>query len=380
MPDYGYLAQDFDEKNKTGIAKVKTRYNLKISIGSKKIGIKHITLFCRQFSTMLGAGLIIINSLDTLKKQTENKKLKIAIENIIEDIQKGKPLSEAMKDTYSFPTMLINMVEVGEVSGQLDVVLERLSNYYEKENKLLKKVYSSLTYPMFIAVISFIAIVFLITKVLPVYKDMFSQFNAELPWITKMLLSLSSGIKSNLLIIICIILISIFILKKCSKSIRLKFFIDNLKLNTIIIGKLNKKVLAARFARTLSIMLSSGIPLIKSMDIIENTIKNTVALEAIREWKREIKNGDSLGIAISKSNVFPLMLIHMISIGEETGNLDNMLIKASDYLDEEIDIEFSTLVTLIEPIIIVMLTVIVGIIVISIILPMFNIYKYIGQY
>ena len=376
MPDFGYPTQGFNEKEKLVIKKAKNRYSLKASICSKKIGIKYITLFCRQFSTMLGAGLIIINSLDTLKRQTENKKLKISIEDIIEDIQRGKPLSEAMRDTYSFPIMLISMVEVGEVSGQLDVILERLSNYYEKENKLLKKIHSSLMYPMFIAVISFISIAFLITKVLPVYKDMFSQFDAELPWITVMLLSLSDGIKNNLLIIGGVILASIFILKRLSKSAKFNFFIDNLKLNIIILGKVNKKVLAARFARTLSIMLSSGIPLIKSMDIIENTIKNTVALEAIREWKQRMKNGDSLNAAMSESNIFPLMLIHMIGIGEETGNLDNMLIKASDYLDDEIDIELSTLVTLIEPIIIVILTVIVGIVVVSIILPMFSIYKY----
>ena len=149
------------------------------------------------------------------------------VENIIEDIQKGKPLSEAMRDTYSFPIMLISMVEVGEVSGQLDVILERLSNYYEKENKLIKKIRSSLMYPMFIAVISFISIAFLITKVLPVYKDMFSQFDAELPWITIMLLSLSSGIKGNLLIIVGVMLISIFILKSLLKSARFNFFIDN---------------------------------------------------------------------------------------------------------------------------------------------------------
>ncbi len=191
-----------------------------------------------------------------------------------------------------------------------------------------------------------------------------------------MLLSLSDGIKNNLLIIGGVILASIFILKRLSKSAKFNFFIDNLKLNIIILGKVNKKVLAARFARTLSIMLSSGIPLIKSMDLIENTIKNTVALEAIREWKQRIKNGDSLNIAISESNIFPPMLIHMIGIGEETGNLDNMLSKASDYLDDEIDIELSTLVTLIEPITIVILTVIVGIVVVSIILPMFSIYKY----
>jgi type IV pilus assembly protein PilC len=375
MSDFGYPTQGFNEKEKLAI-KAKNKYSLKVSIRSKKIAIKHITLFCRQFSTMLGAGLIIINSLDTLKRQTENKKLKIAIENIIEDIQKGKPLSEAMRDTHSFPIMLISMVEVGEVSGQLDVILERLSNYYEKENKLIKKIRSSLMYPMFIAVISFISIAFLITKVLPVYKDMFSQFDAELPWITVMLLSLSDGIKNNLLIIGGVILASIFILKRLSKSAKFNFFIDNLKLNIIILGKVNKKVLAARFARTLSIMLSSGIPLIKSMDLIENTIKNTVALEAIREWKQRIKNGDSLNIAISESNIFPPMLIHMIGIGEETGNLDNMLSKASDYLDDEIDIELSTLVTLIEPITIVILTVIVGIVVVSIILPMFSIYKY----
>lgn len=343
-----------------------------------KVQLRDIAVFCRQFATIISAGLTIINGLNILRQQTENKKLKDIIDKVYEDVQKGKTLSESLRLHKEFPLLFVNMVEAGEVSGKLDEILERMAGYYEKEDRLRKKINSALMYPSVISFVAITIVVFLVIKVLPVFIDMFKGYNAQLPMPTRILLGISNGIRNYWYIIIAVIILMIYLIKRYIESPEGRYKYHAFLLKLPIIGIINKKVVTSRFARTLSTLLGSGIPVIQAMDIVEKTVTNAVLEQGISRCKESIKKGSGLARPLTSINVFPPMLIEMISIGEETGTLDGMLSKTAQFYDDEVDIVVSGLTTLIEPVIIVLLAGIVGFIIISIILPMFDMYNYIG--
>lgn len=341
-----------------------------------KVGLKDIAVFCRQFATVISAGLTIVSGLDIMRQQTENHKLKTILDKVFEEVQKGRSLSETMRQFKEFPALFINMVEAGEASGRLDEMLERMAVFYEKESKLKQKIKSAMMYPVIISIFAIVVVIFLVTNIMPMFVDMFKGFNAELPLPTRIVLGLSDVFRNYWYIVIISITVIIYALKRYGKTEEGRYKAHSIMLKLPIFGKINKKVLTSRFARTLSILMGSGIPIIQAMEIVEKTITNAVVEKGIKKCREDIRKGSALSKPIAEIGIFPPMLIEMISIGEETGTLDTMLSKTAQFYDEEVDILVAGLTTLIEPVIIVVLGGVIGFIIVSIMLPMFDMYQY----
>jgi type IV pilus assembly protein PilC len=345
----------------------------------QKVKIKDLAVFCRQFHAILDAGISVLESLDILRNQTENKKLRDAIDDIYEEVQKGKSLSSAMANYKSiFPEILINMIETGEVSGQLDVVLERMAVHFEKENKINQKIQGAMVYPAIISIVALLVVWFLMTFVLPNFVDMFKGFGITLPLPTRILLGTGKWLKNYWYILFAIIVALIYIFRKYSNTEKGRYRIDKLKLKLPVIGKVSGKIVTSRFARTLSTLLASGISIIEAMEIVIRIIGNSVISEGIHKSMDNIKKGLGIAEPLKELGIFPPMLISMIRIGEESGSLDSMLAKTADFYDEEVESAVAKMTTLIEPLIIVILAFVVGAIVVSIVLPMFEMFNQIG--
>lgn len=340
---------------------------------SKKVNKKDISVFCRQFYTMLNAGIGIVNCLDILEKQVENKRLKKAIMELYEDVQRGMTLSEGMKKQKNiFPILLINMVEAGEVSGNLDVLMERMAIHYEKEYKIENKVKNALVYPVLLSIVSIAVVTFLIVVVMPTFVGMFETSGSMLPAPTRILLAISDFISSYWYLLIAGLIFAMVGIMYFSKTAKGRQFFDRLKLNFPGIKKVNIKIITSRFTRTLSTLLSSGIPLLQSMDIVKRVVGNVIVSEKLDVAKESIRKGIPISKAIKDTNVFSPMVDSMIKIGEESGALDDILYKTADYYDEEVETSMQRMTTLLEPIMIIFMALIIGFIVISMTLPMFD--------
>jgi type IV pilus assembly protein PilC len=345
----------------------------------KKATLKDIALFCRQFSFVLSAGINILRALEIAKEQTENKRLKKMMEKVFEDVQRGQALSEAMRTHKELPEMLINMIEVGEASGTLDRIMDRMANYYDKEFRQRQKVKQALTYPAVVSVFSVIVVIILMVKVLPTFIDMFSQFpNAKMPATTLFLMEMSNFLATKWWLLIIIVAAIITLLKVYSSTEEGSYNIDNIKIRTPIFGRMFRKVITARFARTFGMLMGSGVPLMQCVDISADIVGNKVYSKALSSMRGELEKGSSLGEILEKEKLFPNMLTQMIRIGEESGTLDHILEKTAEFYDEEVETATAQLTTMIEPAIMVVLAVVVGFIVISIITPMFEMYNAMG--
>lgn len=357
------------------IKEYKKSDNLSLS-SIKKVTIKDIAIFCKQFSVVITAGINVMRGLEIVKEQTENPKLKATLEEVFNDVQKGKNLSGAMGKHTLFPSMLISMVEVGEAAGTLDKILERMADYYDKEYKLNQKIKQALTYPVVVSVCAVAVVIFLVTKVIPIFVGILTS-NGEntLPLPTRIVLGISYGITHMWWLILLIIALIVFGFKSAKKNSSFNNKLDGFKLNMPIFGKINRKIITSRFARTFGILMGSGVPLFESLLICSRVIGNTVVSEALDSTREEIKKGSGIGATLGKKKVFPVMLTQMIKIGEESGSLDNVLAKTAEFYDSEVETATNQLATLIEPIIIVVLGFIVAFIIISIMLPMFQMYN-----
>lgn len=347
---------------------------LNIDLGElKKVKIKDISIFCRQFSTIITSGISIMRGLEIVKQQTENPKLKSTLEAVLDDVQRGVGLSDAMERHDAFPRMLINMVEIGEASGTLDKIMDRMAIYYEKEYKLSQRVKQALTYPIVLGCVSILVVVFLVTTVIPSFVNMLGDKSA-LPLPTKIVMGLSNFMvtKWYLLVLGIIGIVGGVIAYKNSDSGRLQ--LDGILLKLPIYGKIYKKIITSRFARTFGILMGSGVPLIQSFSICSNVVGNAVIKELLDSTSDAVKKGAGIGDTLATKGVFPLMLTQMIKIGEESGTLDEVLEKTSDFYDTEVDTASTQLTTMIEPVIIVALGLVVGFIIISIMLPMFSMF------
>lgn len=360
------------------IKEYKKSENLSLS-SLKKVSIKDIAIFCKQFSVIITAGISIMRGLEIVKEQTENSKLKTALEEVFNDVQKGKNLSGAMAKHTIFPSMLISMIEVGEAAGTLDKILERMSDYYDKEYKLNQKVKQALTYPSVVSIFAVIVVIFLVTKIIPIFVGILtSNGDNTLPLPTRIILGISYGITHRWWLILLIIAAIILGLKSAKKNSSFNNKLDGFKLNMPIFGKINRKIITSRFARTFGILMGSGVPLFESLLICSRVIGNSVVSDALDSTREEIKKGSGIGVTLGKKKVFPVMLTQMIKIGEESGSLDNVLAKTAEFYDSEVETATNQLATLIEPLIIVVLGFVVGFIIISIILPMFQMYNSVG--
>jgi type IV pilus assembly protein PilC len=357
------------------IEEISESKNIELSFNSK-VKLKDLSIFCRQFYTMLNAGVPILTCLEILSGQIENKKLRQATKDINDEVQKGGVLSDAMKKhTDVFPELLVSLVASGEASGNLDSIMLRMATHYEKENKITNKVKSAMIYPMVLGMVSIGAVVFILTFVMPTFTEIFAQSGQVLPWSTRFLLSLSDGIKNYWLYIIIVIGLSAFGLNIFFKSEQGMFISSNLKLKLPVLKKLNQMIIVSRFTRTLSTLIASGLPLIEGLQIVSEVSGNKVAEKALLKIRDKVMRGESLHSSMVESEIFPEMLYSMVKIGEETGSLDDILNKTADFYDEELDSIIQTSVALLEPMMIVIMGIIIGFMVGSIMMPMFDSYN-----
>lgn len=347
-----------------------------IKFGSnKKVKMKDIAIMCRQFYTMLNAGVPILECLKILSEQIENNKLRRTIGEIEADVNKGGVLSECMrKHDKVFPQLLISLIASGEASGRLDSVMLRMANYYEKESKTANKVKSAMIYPCVLALVAVAAVTFILVFVMPTFVGLFDN-REQLPWSTRVLLWLSESIQNNWLAILMVITGVIVAGKYYFGTAQGKLISSKLQLKIPFIKKLNQMSIVSQFTRTMSTLIVSGLPLIESLNIAADVIKNKVAKSALAKVNEKVSRGESLYYSIQEAEIFPNMLCSMVKIGEETGALDDILNKTADFYDEELDTTIQSTVSLMEPALIIIMGIIIGFMVISIMLPMFDSYK-----
>jgi type IV pilus assembly protein PilC len=348
----------------------------RIELFKTKVKKKDLALFCRQFYTMISAGLGIVPCLEILVAQTRNKTFKNAIADAYEEVQKGKTLSQAMKEhTSVFPTILVSMVEAGEVSGNLDTVMLRMAEHFEKENKLENKVKSAMVYLAVLAVVSVVVVVFMLVFIMPTFIGMFESSGVELPGLTKVLLNISNSLKTYWYIYIGVILALVTGIRRYKKTEGGRRLFDSLKLRFPIVKGTTSMLITSRFTRTLSTLLTSGIPLIQALEVVARVVNNTIIEERMVEGIDSVRKGVSLARTVKDVGVFPPMVDSMIKIGEESGSLDDMLTKTADFYDEEVQTSLQKLTSMLEPIMLVVMGFIIGFIVIAMYLPMFDMMK-----
>jgi type IV pilus assembly protein PilC len=343
-------------------------------ISSKtKINDDDLIVFTRQFSSLVDSGVPILQGLSIMIEQQKNKNLKGILSKIKENIENGGSLSDSFrKFPRVFNDLYINLVDAGEKGGVLDKVFRRLSVYFEKTLKLKRKVKGAMIYPTIVLSVAFGVIVILLTFVIPVFANLFASVGAKLPALTQEVINFSDFVKSYILYIIIAIGVIIFLVKSYYKKENGRRNIDRLILKIPLIGLLLKKVSIARFSRTLSTMIESGVPILSALGIVSKISGNKIIEESLIKAKEDVASGAPLSAAINKTGLFPPLVIQMIMVGEKTGNLDAMLAKVADYYDEEVDNAVTNLTSMMEPALIVFLGIVVGVLVVAMYLPIFN--------
>ncbi len=357
--------------------KKETTMNKDIEIGFlSKVKLRELAIFARQFSAMINAGLTVVAAVDIMKTQVQNKKLRTALETAAEDVRKGSALSESLtKFPDIFPDIFVNMIEAGELSGKLDTSLERAAEHFEKENAISGKVKGAMTYPLVVTVVAFIAIGFLIAVVIPGFLQVFEELDTELPITTKILIGLSDFLRNYWYLAILGVIGVIVGYKMYYKTPNGRVAVDRIKLKIPVFGPLGEKVAASRFARTLATMLEAGLPLLSAIDITAKVIDNAFIEKKLSSVRDEVSRGSGLAIPLQNIGVFPLMITHMVSVGENTGEVESLLKKAAVLYDDEVDLAVKQLTTALEPFIIIILGGAICFIVLSILQPMFTMYQ-----
>ncbi len=355
----------------TSIKKKAAQIDIRFGTGIEKI---EVSRFTRQFATMIGAGLPMVQCLDILGSQTENKELAKIIHQVREGVQGGATLSDSLaRHPKIFDELYTNMVQAGEVGGALDAILVRLAIYREKADQLIRKVKGAMVYPAVIVVVATMVTVGMLTFIVPVFAKMFGGLNAELPAPTRIILQISNFLQANFVYLIIGLMGSIGGILWWKKTPQGALMYDRIMLHLPVLGNLVRKSSVARFTRTLGTLLASGVSIIEALEITAKTSGNKVIGNAINKAVVAIAEGDTITGPLKESGVFPPMVTQMISVGEKTGGLDDMLNKIADFYDEEVDEAVTALTSVIEPIIIVVMGVIIGAILIAMYLPMFDI-------
>lgn len=355
--------------------------NKEISFGGrkKKVKSKDLSVFCRQFNSLLKAGVSIIMSLDMLGDQTENKTLKQAIYNVRDGVQKGETLANSMKKESCFPDLLISMMEAGEQSGNVETSLIRMSEHFEKDTKVKAMLKKAMMYPIVLGVVAIAVLVVMVVVVIPSFSKMFADMDTGLPGITVALLAMSDFIRGYWYIIIAVIVALTIGIKTFKKTKTGIYFFANLGVKMPAFGNLTIKTASARFARTFSTMLSSGMPMIEAMEITAKTMDNQLFKDALNDCALQIQRGVPLTAPLKKSGLFPPLILHMVGIGEESGNLEEMLNNCATYFDEEVESATQQVMSLMEPMIIIVLAGIVCLILAAIYGPMITMYNAMGN-
>ncbi len=344
-----------------------------VSFMQPKISQKDVIVFCRQFSTMIDAGLPIIQCLDILSTQAENPRFRKNLKDIKESVESGETLAESMKKyPDQFDSLFVNMIAAGEAGGILDTILRRLSEHLEKAAKLKAKVKSAMVYPTITIVVAIAVVMVIMVFVIPVFQDMFASLGGQLPALTQMVVNMSNFIKGNVFFIIGGTVLFMVAFKKFYATEKGNAIIDDLMLKLPVFGLLLRKVAVAKFTRTMSTMLQSGVAILDSLDIVARTAGNKTVERTIYEVRTDISEGRTMAEPLAESGVFPPMVCQMISVGESTGALDIMLGKIADFYDDEVDEAVNNLTEMIEPMMMVFLGVVIGTLVVAMYLPIFT--------
>lgn len=349
-----------------------------ISFGNP-VKLQHLVIYLRQFATLLKAGVSVVESTNILASQTDSKGLRKALLDIEVELREGNQLSvAAAKHSKIFSTMYINMVKAGEAGGNMDDALERLADHYEKQHNTRQKVIAALSYPAVIGVIAIGVVIFLLVSVVPTFVGMFADFGGELPAITKFVLGASEFMQGYWWLILLLMsgfAFSIIAMKKTKKT---KYYLDYMVLRMPIFGKLMQKAVLARMTRTLSSLFTSSVPILQALSIVENVVENEVIARVVRQSRDSLEQGQSMTGPMKQHWAFPPLVTQMIAIGEETGSLDGMLGKVADFYEKEVETSTDQIKSLIEPLMIVLLAGLVGTIVTSIMIPMFDIFNHVN--
>ncbi len=363
---------------KRGISDIKIKEKPKdlfanISFMQPKISQKDVIVFCRQFSTMIDAGLPIIQCLEILSSQQENPRFKNAIKDIKNSVEGGDTLAESMKKyPEQFDTLFVNMIAAGEAGGILDTILRRLSEHLEKAAKLKAKVKSAMVYPTITVIVAVMVVMVIMVFVIPVFEDMFSGLGGQLPGLTQIVVNMSRFIKGNIIFIVIGVVLAFVSFKKFYKTDRGQIIIDDLMLKAPVFGMLLRKVAVAKFTRTMGTMLQSGVAILDSLEIVARTAGNRTVERTIYEVRTDISEGRTMAEPLLESGVFPPMVCQMIAVGEATGALDVMLGKIADFYDDEVDEAVNNLTEMIEPMMMVFLGGVIGTLVVAMYLPIFS--------
>lgn len=398
MGGYSYAAVDVNGKERKGKMEAPNEervYHMLKNEGLVPISIKELTIlnkdlnftignpvkprdlsvFTRQFVSILSAGVPIIKALEMLSEQTENKNLRKAIQSTQILVEKGESLSDAMRNQGKiFPPILINMVDAGETSGSLEIALERVATHFEKDTKVKALVKKAMIYPITVGGVSFAVVVLMLVIVIPSFMNMFEDMDMTMPAVTLAVVAISNFILHKWYLILSVMILIFLGFMVFRSSYSGKMFFASLALKIPLLSKIIIKSSCSRFARTLSTLLIAGIPLIEAIDITARTIDNLIIKKVLLDAKEEVARGVPLSVPLEASGIFPPMVYHMTKIGEETGNFESMLEKIADYYDEEVEIATQSLTVAMEPIIIVVLAVVVGTLLFAIMQPMFSMY------
>ncbi len=403
MPRYKYIAKEKSGKSVTGVLEAGDQHELitvlrkkelvivsideetsklkalSFSFVKTKVKLDDLVIFSRQLATMVEAGIPLVTALDILGEQLENKTFKDVILKVRDDVETGSSLSEGMaKHPNIFSNLFVNMVKAGETSGTLDEILDRVATYLEKTSALQKKVKAAMIYPAVITTMAILVTAVLLIKVIPVFKEIYSGFGAELPKPTAILIGTSEFVRRYFIFFVAMIAGGIFMLNRYAKTEKGKLTIDKTVLRLPVFGILLRKVAVSKFTRTLSTLIRSGVPILNSLEIVGKTAGNKAVEVSVEEVRSSIREGENIAEPLAKSKIFPPMVIRMVSVGEKTGELEKMLSKIADFYDEQVDAAVSGLTSMIEPLIIAFLGVVIGTIVICMFLPIFKISTYIS--
>ncbi len=341
--------------------------------GAQRIKTRDIVIFTRQFATMINAGLPLVQSLNILAQQTENKALAEVTKAVVYDVESGNTLADAFsKHPRAFSDLYVNMVAAGEAGGILDTILQRLATFLEKTDALVRKVKGAMIYPAVITFVAVAAIAVLLIFVIPVFQEMFASVNMELPLPTRVVIGMSAFLIGYWYVILGAIGLGVFLFRRYYNTVSGRKQIDAGLLSAPVLGDLLRKSAVSRFTRTLGTLISSGVSILEGLEITAKTAGNMVIHDAVMASRASIAGGETIAAPLEKSKVFPPMVISMIAVGEQTGGLDEMLSKIADFYDEEVDVAVSALLSLMEPVMIVVLGVVVGGMVVAMYLPIFD--------
>lgn len=342
---------------------------------SNKVKLKDLAIFSRQFATMINSGLPLLRALNILADQTENPELQRVVRVVRNEIESGASLSSSMgKHPKVFPPLMVNMTKAGEIGGFLDSVLLQIATNYEAEVKLRGKVKSAMTYPVVVFCMAILMCTGMLLFVVPTFSKMFKDLGGSLPAPTKLLVAMSSGLKTGFPVLVVLLIAAAVVWGKVKRKPGVRDVVDPLKLRLPVFGNLFQKIALARFARNLGTMMSSGVPILQSLDIVAETTGNVVLGRAVREVQESVRTGESLAKPLEHHKVFPSMVVQMMVVGEDTGALDTMLGKIAEFYDQEVEATTEQLTALIEPLMIAFLGAVVGSMIVALYMPIFKIF------